>query len=208
MVGNQEFFVAYVLWAKGNLQLTFGAFEMPATWLFAIAAVLSSGSILLSMAFWRWWGKRWKEPDELMKMGCGALVAACGPLVLAAASAVVASTGHKVGIVWSLAYEIIADLGFANLFPIGIALYSRVAPKALTGVMVGVYFLHLAAANLFVGRLGGMLEHMSGAQFWEMHSGIVAIAGVLLIVVRQAFGRELAREDEFVPAAPALSQAT
>jgi POT family proton-dependent oligopeptide transporter len=207
MVGNQEFFVAYVLWAKSSVQLTFGGFEMPATWLFAIAAVLSSSAILLSMAFWRWWGRRWKEPDELMKMGCGALLSACGPLVLAAASAVVASTGHKVGIVWSLVYMTIADLGFANLFPIGLALYSRVAPKALTGVMVGVYFLHLAATNLFVGRLGGMLEHLSGAQFWEMHSGIVAIAGVLLIVVRQAFGRVLAREAGFGPAAPGLSPA-
>jgi POT family proton-dependent oligopeptide transporter len=207
MVGNQEFFVAYVLWAKGNLQLTFGGFEMPATWLFAIAAVMSSGSILLSMAFWRWWGQRWKEPDELMKMGCGALLASCGPLVLAAISAVVASTGHKAGIVWSLLYELIGDLGFANIFPIGLALYSRVAPKALTGVMVGVYFLHLAASNLLVGRLGGMLETMSGAQFWSMHSGIVAIAGVLLIVVRQTFGRVFAREDEREAGAPSLSPA-
>jgi hypothetical protein len=62
--------------------------------------------------------------------------------VLAAASAIVASTGHKVGIVWSLVYELISDFGFANLFPIGLA-----------GVMVGAYFLHLAATNLFVGRL-------------------------------------------------------
>src|SRR5262249_20878913 len=57
MVGNQQFFVAYVLWAKQNLQLSFHGFEMPATWLFAIAAVLSSGSIIASMAFWRWWNK-------------------------------------------------------------------------------------------------------------------------------------------------------
>jgi POT family proton-dependent oligopeptide transporter len=207
MVANQEFFVAYVLWAKGNLQLTFGGFEMPATWLFAIAAVLSSAAILLSMAFWRWWGKRWKEPDELMKMGCGALISACGPLVLVAASVVVAGTGHKVGIVWSIVYELIGDLGFANILPIGLALYSRVAPKSLTGVMVGVYYLHLAAANLIVGRLGGMLDQMSGAQFWAMHSGIVAVAGVLLMLVNQVFGRQLARERVFEPAVPALNPA-
>ncbi len=210
MVGNQQFFVAYVLWAKRSMDLNFFGFEMPVTWLFAIAAVLSSTAIVASMLFWRWWARHWKEPDELLKLGVGILLAACGPLVLAAASNVVAATGHKVGLAWSLAYEIIGDLGFANIFPIGLALYSRIAPKGWTGVMVGIYFLHLFIANLFVGKLGGMLEQMSGAAFWEMHSAIVASAAVVMLLVRATLGHTLARgyappEDSAAGKAPALN---
>ena len=194
MVGNQQFFVAYVLWAKRSMELNFFGFDMPVTWLFAIAAVLSSASIVVSMAFWRWWARRWKEPDELLKISLGIALAACGPLVLAAASAVVASSGHKVGLAWSLVYELVGDLGFANVFPIGLALYSRIAPKGWSSVMAGTFFVHLFFANLFVGKLGGLLETMSGAAFWEMHSAIVASAAVLLLVVRATWGRSLARD--------------
>jgi POT family proton-dependent oligopeptide transporter len=199
MVGNQQFFVAYVLWAKRNMELKIGGFEMPVTWLFAVAAVLSSGAIVASMAFWRWWARHRPEPDELLKMSFGILVAAGGPLVLAAASTLAARTGHKVGLGWSLVYEAVNDIGFANLFPIGLALYSRVAPKGLTGVMVGLFFLHLVIANLFVGWLGGLLEKMSGAAFWELHAAIVAGAAVALLLVHLAFGRTLARGHAGAP---------
>jgi POT family proton-dependent oligopeptide transporter len=198
MVGNQQFFVGYVLWAKRDMDLTILGFEMPVTWLFAIAAVLSSAAIVVSVAFWRWWGRRWTEPDELPKIAVGVLIAACGPLVLALASTVVERTGHKVGLGWSLVYEAVNDLGFANIFPIGLALYSRIAPKGLTGVMVGLYFLHLFAANLFVGWLGGLLEKLSGTAFWELHAAIVAGAGAALLVVYFLWGRTLSRHH--VPA--------
>lgn len=206
MVGNQQFFVAFVLWAKSHLELTIAGFEMPATWLFAIGAVMSSGAIVVSMAFWRWWGRHRAEPDELGKMGGGALLAACGPLVLAGASFVVAQSGHKVGLAWSLVYEAIGDLGFANIFPIGLALYTRLAPKGLGGLFAGVYFLHLAASNFIVGRLGGLLERMSATNFWLMHGAIVAAAGVALLLARFAFGRGLARATATSPP-PTLGEA-
>jgi POT family proton-dependent oligopeptide transporter len=208
MVGNQQFFVGYVLWAKRTMELTILGFEMPVTWLFAIAAVLSSGAIVASMAFWRWWGRRWTEPDELPKIAFGVLLAASAPLVLAAASAVAEHTGHKVGLGWSLAYEAVNDLGFANIFPIGLALYSRIAPKGLAGVMVGIFYLHLFAANLLVGWLGGLLEKMSGTAFWELHAAIVAGAGATLVLVYFLWGRTLSRHHVPAPAgAGALGQA-
>jgi POT family proton-dependent oligopeptide transporter len=113
-------------------------------------------------------------------------------VLLAIASAGVAATGRKAGIGWAIAFEIINDLGFSNIYPVGLALYSRAAPKGLTGVMVGVFFLHLFAGNLMVGWLGGLLERMSGVEFWGMHAGIILSASVILLLVRVAAGRTLA----------------
>ena len=192
MVGNQEIFNAYLLWAEANFQLMFFERQMPITWILSFGSLISGGCIVASVAFWRWWARRWREPDELLKMAIGVAVAALAPLILMLAAAVVAATGQRVGLGWAIAFELVNDLAFANIFPIGLALYSRAAPKHVAGALIGVYYLHLFVANLGVGWLGGLLEKMPGTAFWLLHAAIIAVAAVILLAVRFTVGRSLA----------------
>jgi POT family proton-dependent oligopeptide transporter len=191
-VGNQEIFNAYLVWGEANYQLVFFGKTMPITWLVSFDAIFSTVTLLLAVMFWRWWSKRWKEPNEMTKLTIGIVIAALAPLTLATASAIVATTGQKVGLGWAVAFELLNDFGFANFFPVGLALFSRAAPKALGGMMIGVFYLHLFIGNMLVGWLGGLLERMSGTSFWLMHAGLIAGAAVVLVVVRSAAGRVLA----------------
>jgi POT family proton-dependent oligopeptide transporter len=191
-VGNQEIFNAYLVWAETNYQLVFFGKQMPVTWILSFGSIISAATIVLSLGFWRWWARRWPEPDEITKIATGAGVAALAPMLLAIASAGVAASGRKAGIGWAFAFEIINDIGFANVFPVGLALYSRAAPKGLSGVLVGVFFLHLFVSNLLVGWLGGWLERMSGVAFWAMHAAIILSATAILLLVRVTAGRTLA----------------
>ena len=100
---------------------------------------------------------------------------------------------------WTLGYTLLNDLGFANILPVGLALYSRTAPKRLEGLVIGVYYLHLFLGNTFVGWLAGFLETVPGRQFWALHAGLVAAAGVLLLGCRFAFGKLLAPEETETP---------
>ena len=84
------------------------------------------------------------------------------------------------------------------MFPVGIALYSRAAPKGLTGVIIGVFYTHLFMGNLFVGWLGGLLEKMPATSFWLLHVGLMLGAAAVLIVVRFWVGRILAPGYEHV----------
>jgi len=67
---------------------------------------------------------------------------------------------------------------------VGLALYSRAAPKGLGGIMIAVYYLHLFLGNLLTGYLGGLLGTMSDVRFWLMHVGIMAASAAILLVVR------------------------
>jgi POT family proton-dependent oligopeptide transporter len=192
IVGNQEIGNAYPLWAESQIQLVFFGHTMPTTWLQSIDAIASTVTMLAVIAFWRWWETRWTEPDELMKMIIGIAISALGPLALAAASVIFAQTHHKAGIGWILAFEIFNDIGFANILPVGLALYSRAAPKGMTGLIIGVYYLHLFAGNLFVGWVGGLLDSMTAANFWLLHVAIMGASGVVLLLAWFAFGRILA----------------
>ena len=191
-IGNQQIFNSYVVWGDAHYDLSFLGYSMPVTWLISLDALVSTGCLFASLMFWRWWAARRREPDETVKLAIGALIAAGAPLVLAAASLHEAQTGQKIGLGWAVAFHVINDIGFANVFPVGLALFSRASPRAVVGVMIGVYYLNLFAANMAVGWLGGLLEKMPAAQFWLLHAALVAAGGVLMLLFQKVFGARLA----------------
>ena len=199
IVGNQQFSNAFPLWSQKNMDLVLFGWQVPVTWLQSVDAVVSTVTMAGSIAFWRWWAQRRREPDELTKMGFGALLAAGGPALLVIASMIIDSTHEKVSFIWTLGYTIVNDIGFANILPVGLALYSRAAPRRLEGLMIGVYYLHLFVGNTFVGWLAGFLETMPGREFWGLHAALVASSGVLLLGCRVVFRKVLAPEDESAP---------
>lgn len=190
-VGNNEIFNAYPLWGQAHLQLEVMGHAMPVSWLLSLDALVSTATLALSVLFWRWWATRRREPDEIVKLVIGASFLVFAPMVLAAAS-FEAQGGHKVGLGWALAFHIVNDLGFANVYAVGMALFSRAAPPSLGATVVNAYSLHLFLANLLVGWLAGFLSRMPGVSFWLMHSAIIAAATVLLMVFASIFHRTLA----------------
>ena len=192
-VGNQQIFNAYLVWSGTNYQMTYGGFTVPSGWMMSFDAFFSAFSMIGVIAFWRWYGKYRKEPDEITKMAIGVVISAFAPLVLAGASGVVAATHHPVHLGWAVAFHVINDIGFANVFPVGLALYSRSAPKGLGGTMLAAYYLHLFICNtLIVGPVGGLMGTMPDAQFWGLHVVLMLGAAAILILARLFFGKLLA----------------
>ena len=194
IVGNQQFNIGFTLWSDKHMDLLLFGWQVPVTWLQAVDAFVSTATMVLSLAFWRWWAKSRREPDELMKIAIGSVIAAGGPALMAIAGNIVDTTHGRVSAIWTLAYTVVNDIGFANVLPIGLALYSRVAPKQIVGLVIGVYYLHLFVANSFVGWLAGFMDSMPNRDFWALHAALVAGAGLFLLVVRAAFGRLLSPE--------------
>lgn len=186
-VGNQEIFVGYELWGDAHYQLTFFGWAMPVTYLISVDAFVSTFTMAGSLAFWRWWATRRAEPDEITKLTIGTLIAAAGPLMLALGSA--QAGGGKVSLGWGFAFHILNDIGFSNAYPVGLALYSRVAPKALTGTLVAVFYLSLFLCGLIVAKLATLLGVVSGFEFWLIHAALVGIAGLIFLAARKPIGR-------------------
>lgn len=190
-VGNEQMFNAYLLWGERNYQLAIGGWTMPVTWLISIDSVIAIMAMSGSLAFWRWWATRHREPDEITKLALGAIICAIAPLVLVAA-ATTAQTGGRINLGWALPFHAINEIGFANVYPVGMALFSRCAPRGLGSTMIAVFFLHMFASNLFVGWLGGLLGTLSAPSFWLLHAGLIGAAAFVLLLVRRLAGRILA----------------
>ena len=69
-------------------------------------------------------------------------------------------------------FHLLNSIGFANVFPVSLALYARVAPPALSATIIGIYYLAFFGANNLVGWIGGLLEKMSVTQFWLLHAAL------------------------------------
>jgi POT family proton-dependent oligopeptide transporter len=199
-VGNQEIFNAYLLWAPAHIDLVFFGRKMPTTWLITVDAVVSVSALVAVLGFWRLWARRFAEPSEVSKITLGLFISVVGLLMLAAA-AYLSVGGRNAGVGWALAFHVINSIGYANVFPIGLALYARASPNAVAATLMGCYYVHLFLANNLVGWLGGLLERLSGTQFWLLHAALVTAAGVVFLIAQKLFGHLLAPADEPASAA-------
>jgi POT family proton-dependent oligopeptide transporter len=202
IVGNNEIFNGYLLWADKNADLNIFGLHVFTGQLVSVDSFVSVVTLALMVLFWRWWATRFKEPDEIGKIVIGCFFGAIGVLCLAAGAYLAEATHQKVGFGWLLAFHLLNDIGFANVLPVGLAFYTRSAPKALTGFIVGIYYLHLWAGNTLVGFLAGQLDKMPATSFWLLHAALVGTAGAVFLVVRLLFGGLILGEpaDDFAPA--------
>src|SRR5438874_8763385 len=195
VIGNQQIFNAYLVWGERSADLIFFGRKMPTTWLITLDSILSVSFLAGAAVFWRLWSKKFPEPAEITKIGIGSLVAVTGFISLAIGAAIAASSGGKVSIGWLIAFHVLSSIGFANVFPVSLALYARVAPAALSATIIGIFYLHLFAANNLVGWIGGFLEKIPATHFWLLHSALCGIAGIIFLIAGRLFGHLLAPGD-------------
>ena len=200
-VGNQQIFNAYMLWVPDHVDMVFFGYTLKTTWLITLDATVSVSCLVGAVAFWRLWSRRFPEPNEVMKLSLGMAISVLGLLCLVAAAALSAD-GHRAGFGWVLGFEVLNSFGFANTFPVGLALYARASPKVVAGTMIGVYYLHLFAANNLVGWLGGLVERLSATHFWLLHAALVGGAAAVMFITGRVAGPLLAPRGDNEASAP------
>lgn len=189
LLGNQQIFNAYMIWAQASYDFTLFGRTMPTSWLITFDAAASVVMLALSVLFWRVWSRRFTEPIEITKLVIGAVVTMVAFLLLGAAAQ--STDGGKISLWWAVAFHIINSVGFAHLVPVALALYVRMAPQAVGATIVGIFYLHLFVANNLVGWVGTRLETMSADRFWLLHAFVVGVSALILLALRGPVKRAL-----------------
>ena len=183
VVPNNQIFNAYLVWGDRDFDLVWLGQKLPTTWLVTLDAIVSVSFLALVALFYRWYGKHWREPDELTKMIIGSLFSIGGMLCLYMAAETQAA-GEKIGLFWPVTFHFINSIGFAHILPVSLALFARFAPQAVHGTVIGLYYLAFFTTNTIVGWVGGWLETMPVTQFWLMHAGFAAASGVVFLLFK------------------------
>ena len=191
MLVNQQIFNVYAVWGDAQFQLTFFGFTIPTTWLISADAIISAAGLIAVALFWKRRSDAGKwEPDEIGKMIIGAFFVIGGGLCLWFAA--LTQGDAKIGLFWPLMFHVLNSIGFAHVMPVSLALFTKVAPKAIVATVVGVYYLTFFAANKTVGIIGGWYSTMDTPSFWLVHVG-TAVAGLIgFVLFRAVMGKRLA----------------
>ena len=183
IVPNNQIFNAYLIWGDQQFDLIFMGKKLPTTWLVTLDAIVSVSFLALVALFYRWYGKHWREPDEVTKLIIGSAFSIGGMLCLFMAAAS-QSAGHKIGLFWPVAFHIVNSIAFAHLLPISLALYAKYAPQAINATVIGLYYLAFFLANSLVGWVGGFYETMATTNFWLLHAAFAAGSGLCFVLFK------------------------
>ena len=183
LIPNQEIFNAYLLWGDKAFKLTFFGTRLPTTWLITLDAIVSVSFLAIVALFYRWYGTRWREPDEVTKIVIGSAFSIAGMLCLYAAAATPGADG-KIGMFWPVSFHVLNSIAFAHIMPVSLALFARIAPRQVAATVVGMYSMATFLANAAVGWLGGVFQTMPTTTFWLMHVGFAAVAGLIFFAAK------------------------
>jgi POT family proton-dependent oligopeptide transporter len=183
IVPNNQIFNAYLVWGDQQFDLVFMGKKLPTTWLVTLDAIVSVSFLALVALFYRWYGKRRREPDEITKIIIGSVFSIGGVLCLFTAAATQVP-GQKIGLFWPVAFHFLNSIAFAHLLPVSLALFAKVAPKAINATIIGLYYLAFFAANSLVGWVGGFYQTMPTTTFWLLHAGFALGSGLCFVLFK------------------------
>ncbi len=165
------------LFADRNVDRSvFGLFEMPAsqTQFFNPAFIILFGSVFSVM--WVKLEERNLNPNIPMKFGLGIVQLGLGYLVLYV-GAMMAGADARVPLIILMFMYLLHTTGELFLSPIGLSMVTKLAPKDLTGSVMGAWFLSFAFAN----SLAATIAQLTGAEGGEAGLADMIEAGELAL---------------------------
>src|SRR5580765_2330719 len=153
IVPNNQIFNAYLVWGNERFDLVFFGKKLPTTWLITLDSITSVAFLAIVALFYRWYGKRRREPDEITKLIIGSVFSMLGMLCLFMA-AVSKPAGAKIGLLWPMAFHLTNSIAFAHILPVSLAFFAKLAPPTINSTVLGFYYLAFFACNTLVGWVG------------------------------------------------------
>ena len=192
LLTNQEIFNAYLVWGDQHFDLTLLA--NTSSWLITVDAALSFSMLVAVAAFYKWYGTRRREPDEISKMIIGSIFTIAGGLCLFMA-ALTQPAGGKIPLFWPVMFHLLNSIGFAHILPVSLALFSKIAPRQINATVIGLYYLAFFAANAIVGYIGGLYSSLPTTTFWLIHVASAAFGMVAFIVFKLVIGKRMSSAE-------------
>lgn len=176
---NEQWGNTVTLWSIDNTDRTIALFgwhaEIPWTWFQALNPLVIFIGTPWLLARWRRQGTSQPRIAQKMVTGCLLMSAACLLLV------VPALMGGRASWLWLLGFYVIMTMGEIHLYPVGLSLFSKVAPPRMASLMMGFYFIpNFLGGGFLQGWLGTFWDKMDKAVFFVMIAGIAAVAGLII----------------------------
>jgi POT family proton-dependent oligopeptide transporter len=148
-------------WADSKTnQSVFGLFDAKASLFQAVNPLFVVTLAPVMSWVWKVLDEKRLEPSTPMKMVLGLSLVGVGfiPMVIAA---MLAGDDGKASWVFLVITYCLHTIGELCLSPVGLSFVTKLAPKKLAALLMGVWFLAVFAGNVLSGQVGSLYESMS-----------------------------------------------
>jgi proton-dependent oligopeptide transporter, POT family len=168
------------LFADRYTRLSIGGWSFPSSW-FQVEQPLFV-LILAPVFAWMWIRLGARQPSSAMKFAFGLILVGIGFLVLVPAAARAQELGVRVSPMWLTAAYLIHTFGELCLSPVGLSLVTKLSPKRVVGLMMGVWFLAASFGNKLAGWAASFFDIIPVARLFGYVCAATIAGGIVLIL--------------------------
>ncbi|MBV9745457.1 MAG: MFS transporter, partial [Acidobacteriia bacterium] len=131
---------------------------------------------------WLWIALRHREPSSPAKFAIGLFFVGLSFAILVPAAKINAS-GVLVSSWWLTGTYFLQTLGELSLSPVGLSAMTKLAPERVAGLMMGVWFVSIAAGNYLAGRAASLYESLTVPALFAWVAGVTLCAALALALL-------------------------
>lgn len=183
------------LFADRHTNWSFFGWQMPSTWFQSFNPLMIFTFAPILNLLWAWQARKKKEPSSVVKMAIGCFLLGLSFVILIIAVQGLGPEGRR-SVLWLLSTSLVLTVGELYLSPIGLSLVTKVAPRRIVSMMMGVWFLSSFFGNYLSGFLGTYYTRMPQAMFFTMLTVLGLGAGVAIYAISRPVNRILSKRLE------------
>ena len=166
------------LFADRNTRLSIFGYNFPSSWFQSVQPLFV---IIFSPIFaWLWLALGRREPSSPSKFSLGLVFVGLGFLLLVPAAAFSQSHGARVSPMWLVGLYFLHTVGELCLSPVGLSTVTKLAPRRIVGLMMGVWFLSLSFGNKLGGYTAGFFDQLPLPKLFGAVAATTIAAGLVL----------------------------
>ena len=173
-------------------------FVIPASWFQSVNPLAILLFAPFFAALWLYLKDRGREPSIPLKMAAGLCLLSVGFMILVFASKTLDGGSATISPLWLVGVYVLFTFGELCISPIGLSMVSKLSPAKFCCLMMGVWFLTSAFANILAGQLSTLYPDPSlptpyllgipittFSSFFMIFVVISIIAAVILLIIRK-----------------------
>jgi POT family proton-dependent oligopeptide transporter len=172
------------LFADRYTRLSVFGFSFPSTWFQSLNSFFMVFGLAIFFS-WLWVRLGRHEPSSAGKFAYGLLFVGLGFLLLVPASIIAQSGGRTVLVspMWLTGVYLLHTIGELCLSPVGLSLMTKLAPRRIVGLMMGVWFLSTATGNKVGGWVAGFFDTLPLPLLFAAVAGTTIGSAVVLVLL-------------------------
>lgn len=149
---------SYNLFANDFTNRDFFGFSVPVVWFQSLNPIFIIIFAPLAAHFWLYLSTKGLGLSSTSKFALGLFFAGLGFGIMYFAALEVLDNGTKVSMLWIVASMFFLTLGEICLSPVGLSLFTKIAPSAIKSQAMGLWLITSSLGNIVAGIIGGNVD--------------------------------------------------